>query len=82
MQAIILPKYEQLFCDSPKTILEYVRCMGRRMTLTLCTHFMYKELQDDQQNIIKFWSKYFSHDNEKFKHSIVLIYLWLPKVVC
>lgn len=79
MQAIILPKYEQLFCDSPKTILEYVRCMGRRMTLTICTHFMYKELQDDQQNIIKFWSNYFSHDNEKFANDVIGKLLELSK---
>lgn len=80
MQAIMLPKYEQFFCDSPKTILEYVRCMGRRMTLTLCTHFMYKELQDDQQNIIKFWSNYFSHDNEKFANDVIGKLLELSKL--
>ena len=79
MKLIMLPKYEQLFCDSPKTIQEYVRCIGRRMTLNLCTHFTYKELQDDQQDIIKFWSNYFSRDNEIFANDVIGKLLELSK---
>ena len=80
MKLIMLPKYEQLFCDSPKTIQEYVRCIGRRMILNLCTHFTYKELQDDQQDIIKFWSKYFSRDNEIFANDVIGKLLELSKL--
>lgn len=75
----MLPKYEQLFCDSPKTIQEYVRCIGRRTTLRFCTHFMYKDLQDDQQDIIKFWSNYFSRSNEIFANDVIGKLLELSK---
>ena len=79
MKLIMLPKYEQLFCDSPQTIQEYVRCIGRRMTLNLCTHFTYKELQDDQQDIIKFWGNHFSRDNEIFANDVIGKLLELSK---
>ena len=71
MQLLLLPKYEQLLSDSPMTVLDYVRCMGRKMTLRFCTHFQYKNLQEDQQNIVEFWSSYFSSDNEKFANDII-----------
>ena len=80
MQLLLLPKYEQLLSDSPMTVLDYVRCMGRKMTLQFCTHFQYKNLQEDQQNIVEFWSSYFSSDNEKFANDVIGKLLELSKL--
>lgn len=79
MQLLLLPKYEQLLSDSPMTILDYVRCIGRKMTLRLCTHFLYKNLQEDQQNIVEFWSNYFSSDNKKFANDLIRKLIKLSK---
>ena len=71
MQMILLPKYEQILSDTPCTILDYVCCIGRRLTLQLCTHFMYEELQNEQQNVIEFWGNYFCHENRKFAQDVI-----------
>ena len=66
-----MPKYEQLFDDIPLTVKEYVCMIGRRMTLQLCTHFMYKGLLEDQQDIVNFWSEYFCAANSRFANDVV-----------
>ena len=71
MQLAIILKYEQLFDDIPLTIKEYVCMIGKRITLQLCTHFMYRELQDDQQNVVDFWRNYFCHDNYEFANKVI-----------
>lgn len=79
MQLILLPKYEQILSDTPETISDYIRRIGKRMVLQFCTHFMYRNLQDDQQNVIGFWSKYFSSDNERFANDVIGKLLELSK---
>lgn len=71
MQLALLVKYEQIFADVPETIQKYVRCIGRKLTLQLCTHFMYRELQEDQQDIAGFWSNYFCHENYQFAKTVI-----------
>ena len=71
MQLALLVKYEQIFADVPEAIQEYVRRIGRKLTLQLCTHFMYRKLQEDQQDIVGFWSKYFCHENFQFAKTVI-----------
>ena len=71
MQLALLVKYEQIFADVPESILEYVRRIGRKLTLQLCTHFMYRKLQDDQQDIAGFWSNYFCYKNYQFAKMVI-----------
>lgn len=67
----LIIKYNQIFNDTPLSLKDYLCIIGRRNTLQICTHFMERDIQKEQQDVMNFWLKYFNQYNISFSRYII-----------